>query len=85
MTMLRCVGGILERVCRRGMEEILDCEQAFPAKGAHPKIRPWPFAAIQRNEHLCAIGRARADNPFALADFSAGSQANCELPLSHDV
>jgi hypothetical protein len=85
MTMLLCVGEILERVCRRRMEEILDYEQACPAKGARAKICAWSSAAIQRDECLCAVGRDCAHYPFALADSSAASQANCELLLSHDV
>jgi hypothetical protein len=46
MTMFLCVGEILERVCRRRMEEILDYEQACPAKGARAKICAWPSATI---------------------------------------
>ena len=85
MTMLLCVGEILERVCRRRMEEILDYEQACAAKGARAKICAWPSATIQRDECLCAVGRDRANDPFALADSSSASQTDCELLLSRNV
>ena len=83
--MLLCVGEILERVCRRRMEEILDYEQACPAKGARAKICAWPSATIQRDECLCAVGRDCAHYPFALANSSSTTQTACELLLSHDV
>ncbi len=85
MTMLPCVGEILERVCRRRMEEILDYDQACPAKSARTKICTWPSAAIQRNEYLCAPGRNRAQCPFAVANSSSTIQTDCALLLSHNV
>jgi hypothetical protein len=85
MTMLLCVGEILERVCRRRMEEILDYEQACPAKGALAKICPWSSATIRRNECLRAAGRNRAQYPFAVANSSSTIQTDCALLLSHNV
>jgi len=80
-----CVGEILERVCRRRMEEILDYEQACPAKGALANICVWSSATLQRNEYLCAPGRNRAQCPFALANSSSTIQTDCALLLSHNV
>ena len=69
MTMLLCVGEILERVCRRRMEEILDMTRSAQRKALRANICVWSSATIQRNECLCAAGRNRAQYPFAAGQF----------------
>ena len=85
MTMLLCVGEILERVCRRRMEEILDMTKSAQRKALAANICVWSSATIQRNECLRAAGRNRAQYPFALANSSSTIQTDCALLLSHNV
>ena len=85
MTMLLCVGEILERVCRRRMEEILDMTRRAQRKAlartfAFGLLRP--FSGMNVSVRLGEI----AHNILSqLANSSSTIQTDCALLLSHNV
>ncbi len=85
MTMLLCVGEILERVCRRRMEEILDMTKSAQRKAL---ARTFAFGLLRPFSGMNVSGRLGEIAHNILSRWPirpATSQANCELLLSNNV